>query len=74
MHVLVHEFDGLRAQAVQHLDAAMKLFEQYGAKLYLDQVIAKKLELPGASPADVGSGAAAIVADSPALDDTIPAE
>ena len=34
---------------MHHLDAASKLFEQYGAKLYLDQVIAKKLELQGVS-------------------------
>ena len=45
-----------------------------GAKLYLDQVIAKKLELQGVSPADAGPGSATIVADTPALDDTIPAE
>ncbi len=65
---------GNTADAMEHLDAAMKLFEQYGAKLYLDQVIAKKLELQGVSPADAGPGAATIVAETPALDDTIPAE
>ncbi len=65
---------GDTAGATAHLDAAMKLFEQHGAKLYLDQVIARKLELQGVSPADAGPGAATIVAETPALDDTIPAE
>ena len=37
---------------MHHLDAASKLFEQYGAKLYLDQVIAKKLELQGVASTD----------------------
>ncbi len=27
---------------MQHLDAAGELFAEYGAKLYLDQVLAKK--------------------------------
>ncbi|MEE8421253.1 MAG: hypothetical protein V3S31_00585, partial [Dehalococcoidia bacterium] len=52
---------GNSAEAMEHLDAASKVFEQYGAKLYLDQVIAKKLELQGVSPSG-GSG-----------DDTVPA-
>ena len=37
-----------REAAREHLDAALELFQQHGAKLYLDQVIAKKLELQGA--------------------------
>ena len=32
---------------VRHLDEAQALFVEHGAKLYLDQVIAKKLELQG---------------------------
>jgi class 3 adenylate cyclase len=35
------------AEAMRHLDQAAELFQQHGAKLYLDQVIAKKLELQG---------------------------
>jgi tetratricopeptide (TPR) repeat protein len=38
---------GETAEAMRHLDQAAELFQQYGAKLYLDQVIAKKLELQG---------------------------
>ncbi len=49
---------------MEHLDAASKLFEQYGAKRYLDQVIAKKLELQGVAPSD-GSDATTIVAPEP---------
>ena len=30
---------------MEHLDRAGELFSRYGAKLYLDQVIAKKLGL-----------------------------
>ena len=49
---------------MEHLDAASKLFEQYGAKLYLDQVITKKLELQGAGSSD-GSDGVTIVAPEP---------
>ncbi len=45
---------GEPAEAMHHLDAASELFQRHGAKLYLDQVIAKKLELQGAS-GDVSS-------------------
>ena len=39
----VAELRGVHALAAQHLDAAGELFQQHGgAKLYLDQVIAKK--------------------------------
>jgi hypothetical protein len=38
---------GETAEAMRHLDQAAELFQQYGAKLYFDQVIAKKLELQG---------------------------
>jgi hypothetical protein len=33
---------GQHLEAMQHLDAAGELFARHGAKLYLDQVIAKK--------------------------------
>ncbi len=55
---------GNTSEAMEQLDAASKLFEQYGARLYLDQVIAKKLELQGVTPSD-GSDAATIVAPEP---------
>jgi len=38
----VAERRGDHALAMQHLDAAGELFAKYGAKLYLDQVIARK--------------------------------
>lgn len=38
----VAEREGDHALATQHLDVAGELFAQYGAKLYVDQVIAKK--------------------------------
>ena len=41
----VAERHGEHEQAMEHLDRAGKLFSQYGAKLYLDQVLAKKAEL-----------------------------
>ena len=55
---------GNSAEAMQVLDAAPKLFEQYGAKPYLDQVIAKKLELRGVGTLD-GSDGVTIVAPEP---------
>jgi hypothetical protein len=39
---VVAERRGDTAAAMQHLDAAGELFARYGAKLYLDQVLAKK--------------------------------
>jgi hypothetical protein len=38
----VAERRGDHALAMQHLDAAGELFGRHGAKLYLDQVLAKK--------------------------------
>jgi hypothetical protein len=38
----IAERRGDKALATEHLDAAGELFSQYGAKLYRDQVIAKK--------------------------------
>ncbi len=41
----VAEARGDHSMAMQHLDAAAAKFAEYGAKLYLDQVLAKKLVL-----------------------------
>lgn len=41
---------GDRAEALRLLDRAAALFQQHGAKLYLDRVIARKLELQGILP------------------------
>ena len=38
----VVERRGEQPQATEHLDRAGELFSRYGAKLYLDQVLAKK--------------------------------
>jgi hypothetical protein len=52
------------AEAMDHLDAASKVFEEHNNDLYLDQVIAKKLELQGVAAAD-GSEDVTIVAANP---------
>jgi hypothetical protein len=62
---------GNTAEAMEQLDAASKLFEQYGAKLYLDQVIAKKLVLQGVGSTD-GSDGVTIVALEPG--ETLPSD
>jgi hypothetical protein len=38
----VAELHGEREQAMEYLDRAGELFSRHGAKLYLDQVLAKK--------------------------------
>ena len=38
----VAERHGQHAEAMQHVDRAGELFSQYGAKLFLDQLLAKK--------------------------------
>ncbi len=38
----VAELRGEQQQAMEYLDRAGELFSRYGAKLYLDQVLAKK--------------------------------
>jgi class 3 adenylate cyclase len=38
--------------AFEHLDTAAKLFREHGTKLFLDQVIRRKLELQGVADAD----------------------
>jgi class 3 adenylate cyclase len=43
--------DNYRA-AFEHLDTAAKLFREHGTKLFLDQVIRRKLELQGVADAD----------------------
>jgi class 3 adenylate cyclase len=45
----VAERRGNTAEAMRLLDQAGELFRQHGAKLYLDQVITRKLELQGAA-------------------------
>ena len=49
----VAERRGNTAEALQHLDRAGELFQQHGAKLYLDQVIAKKVQLQGIASGDI---------------------
>jgi class 3 adenylate cyclase len=48
----VSERRGERAEALRLLDRAAALFQQHGARLYLDRVIARKLELQGISSID----------------------
>jgi class 3 adenylate cyclase len=49
----VSESRGERADALQLFDRAAALFRQHGARLYLDRVIGRKLELQGISSSDV---------------------
>ncbi len=49
----VAERRGDRAEALQLLDRAAALFQQHGAKLYLDRVITKKLELQGVASSSI---------------------
>jgi class 3 adenylate cyclase len=67
--------------ALLHLDQAAALFKEHGARLYLDQVIAKKVELQGLSGSDPYSSIVAVsravqaeqpeVADAAAPDGTV---
>jgi hypothetical protein len=54
---------------IAHTRGGEWVMEQYGAKLYLGQVIAKKLELQGVGSSD-GSDGVTIVAPEP--DETLP--
>ncbi len=45
---------------MEHLDRAGELFLAHGAKLYLDQVIAKKVDLQGLTSGDMGSSIVAL--------------
>ncbi len=49
----VAERRGDRGEALRCLDRAAALFRQHGAKLYLDRVIAKKLELQGVASSSI---------------------
>jgi class 3 adenylate cyclase len=49
----VAERRGERAEALQMLDRAAALFQQHGARLYLDRVITRKLELQGIASGDI---------------------
>jgi eukaryotic-like serine/threonine-protein kinase len=51
---------GDTAQALAHLDAAAEALRPVGAKLYLDQVIRKKVELQGITSEDMGSSIVAV--------------
>jgi class 3 adenylate cyclase len=51
----VAERRGERAEALQLLDRAAALFQQHGARLYLDRVIAKKVDLQGISSSDMST-------------------
>ena len=51
----VAERRGDRAEALQNLDRAAALFQQHGARLYLNRVIARKLELQGITSIDVNT-------------------
>jgi len=49
----VAERRGERAEALQLLDRAAALFQQHGARLYLNRIIARKLELQGIESSDI---------------------
>ena len=56
----VAERRGEPQQALEHLQRAGELFSRHSAKLYLDEVIARKLELQGVtSSAQLGGSEAA---------------
>ncbi len=69
----VAERRGQAREALQHLDRAMALFQQHGAKLYLDQAIAMKVRLQGVTSGNAGSSidrvAESARAERPALPD-----
>jgi predicted ATPase/class 3 adenylate cyclase len=56
----IAERRGDTAEAMQLLDQAGELFRQHGAKLYLDQVITRKLQLQGVSSADIHTSIEAV--------------
>ncbi len=62
---------GNASEAMSHLDQAADLFSSRSAKLYLNQVIAKKLELQGVGSGDtltsIDSLAAAVQTEHPGL-------
>jgi class 3 adenylate cyclase len=67
----VAERRGDRAEALSLLDRAAALFREHGAKLYLDRVIAKKLELQGVASSGIYTSidavARAVETERPAL-------
>ncbi|MDP9181010.1 MAG: hypothetical protein M3O21_04740, partial [Chloroflexota bacterium] len=67
----VAERRGERAEALQLLDRAAALFQQHGARLYLDRVIAKKVELQGISstgtPTSIDAVAASVQRERPQI-------
>jgi len=58
----VAEQRGQTSEALQHLDKAASLFQEHGAKLYLDRAIAKKVKLQGIESGDIKTSIDAVVA------------
>ena len=52
--------EGDEAAALRELDVAANAFKQMGARLYLDQVIARKVEFQGLTSEDMGSSIVAL--------------
>ncbi len=69
----VAERRGQTREALQHLDRAIALFQQHGARLYLDRALALKLRLQGVSSASFKTSIEAVTesvqAERPALPD-----
>jgi len=58
----VAEQRGKILDALQHLDQAASLFQEHGAKLYLDRAIAKKVKLQGIESGDIKTSIDAVAA------------
>jgi class 3 adenylate cyclase len=58
----VAEQRGRVSEALQHLDRAALLFQEHGAKLYLDRAIAKKVKLQGIESGDIKTSIDAVAA------------
>ena len=58
----VAERRGNLAEALRYLDRASVLFQQHGAKLYLNQAIGKKVKLQGIESGEISSSIGAVAA------------
>ena len=58
----VAERRGNLAEALRYLDRACVLFQQHGAKLYLDRAIGKKVKLQGIESGEISSSIGAVAA------------
>ena len=58
----VAEQRGETSEALQHLDKAAALFQEHGAKLYLDRAIGKKVKLQGIESGDIKTSIDAVAA------------